>query len=355
MEEKSWSFEKKRTWVRTSEVYKREVVDPEVYGGGVIKRDENLEKQLEEYYEEHPEELGFLVNALSGVTVSSEKLSEILSRIGKDPNAYSNEQLENISKQASKYLESVAEKTFKSFVKKNYRYGYMPGEDEYGEFQANLEEYGVDTGVVTKENMKKMHKWAQEAVKDNKIVQKETKKNDEENEKHRHGGLAHSLYGDRYIAHSGRSVMDGAKIGSGRYRLGSGNRPYQAYGGNKEAKRLMTEGNRSRQLERLKKKAKILQASSAIKQPASGIARSVDRIRKTKKTDNTGKEVKNLSTSELRERVNRLNLERQYADLMKADAAVSKGEIYVREALNIIGDLTAIGLTAYSAYQLARK
>ena len=33
--------------------------------------------------------------------------------------------------------------------------------------------------------------------------------------------------GEFYLAHAGRSKRDGAKIGSGRYPLGSGDRPYQ--------------------------------------------------------------------------------------------------------------------------------
>jgi hypothetical protein len=44
--------------------------------------------------------------------------------------------------------------------------------------------------------------------------------------------------GDYYLMHSGRSKRDGAKVGSGRYPLGSGERPFQNGGGPKERKRL---------------------------------------------------------------------------------------------------------------------
>ena len=48
--------------------------------------------------------------------------------------------------------------------------------------------------------------------------------------------------GEYYLMHSGRSKRDGAKIGSGRYPLGSGERPFQG------------EDNKSRRLRFLRKK-----------------------------------------------------------------------------------------------------
>lgn len=40
--------------------------------------------------------------------------------------------------------------------------------------------------------------------------------------------IVESLDGRLYLMHSGRSKRDGAKVGSGRYPLGSGERPFQA-------------------------------------------------------------------------------------------------------------------------------
>lgn len=81
---------------------------------------------------------------------------------------------------------------------------------------------------------------------------------------------------------------------------------------------------------------------------AAGIVREVDNIEK--RTDKIGKAVskkKDLSkmtNQELQEKVNRLNLEKQYSQLTSDQ--ISKGRDYVRRTIEVAGNAIAIGSSA---------
>lgn len=87
---------------------------------------------------------------------------------------------------------------------------------------------------------------------------------------------------------------------------------------------------------------KITKSADAVVNKSSDIA---DRIIKNNhpkvKQDTT-----QLSDEELRERVNRLNLERQYSDLMYDPNAMTKGERTVKNILSIAGGVTAVAASA---------
>ena len=70
---------------------------------------------------------------------------------------------------------------------------------------------------------------------------------------------------------------------------------------------------------------------------------------KTKTSEPAKKTIKDLSDTELREKINRLNLEKQYRDLSKAEPTRSdKGKAFVADVLEKSGKNIATQLTTYA-------
>lgn len=80
-------------------------------------------------------------------------------------------------------------------------------------------------------------------------------------------------------------------------------------------------------------------ASNMVKE-AKNINNSVSKIRSTVKK----KDLSKMSDQELRDRVNRMNLEQQFSQL--SSGKVSKGESYVRNTLEIAGSALAVTSSA---------
>lgn len=79
--------------------------------------------------------------------------------------------------------------------------------------------------------------------------------------------------------------------------------------------------------------------ASKIASNAKNAVLEIDKMRKmSKKQDNS---IKEMSDDELRKRVNRLNMERQYSQLTQPE--VSKGANYAASVLSIAGSVLAIG------------
>ena len=71
------------------------------------------------------------------------------------------------------------------------------------------------------------------------------------------------------------------------------------------------------------------------------INQSIANIRTTK---NSSKDLSKMSDQELRDRVNRMNLERQYSSLAAEDKL--RGQAYVRDTLDVAGNVLAITSSA---------
>lgn len=80
-------------------------------------------------------------------------------------------------------------------------------------------------------------------------------------------------------------------------------------------------------------------ASNMVKE-AKNINSSISKIRTTVKK----KDLSKMSDQELRDRVNRMNLEQQFSQL--SSGKVSKGESYVRNTLEIAGSALAVTSSA---------
>lgn len=99
----------------------------------------------------------------------------------------------------------------------------------------------------------------------------------------------------------------------------------------------------------LNKTKTILDSSSSIVSDGKKITDSINKSSAYKKTKNLSK----MSDSELRERVNRMNLERQYSDLTASQ--VSRGRANVGAILDTAGAVLGIGASAVSIALAVRE
>ncbi len=82
---------------------------------------------------------------------------------------------------------------------------------------------------------------------------------------------------------------------------------------------------------------------------------SVGSIKKNKKSDQQDK-IKKMSDDELRKKINRLQMEKQYSQLTASD--ISKGKAYAQKALKAattVATVTSTGLTIYNNADKIRK
>ena len=84
---------------------------------------------------------------------------------------------------------------------------------------------------------------------------------------------------------------------------------------------------------------------------ASKALSSVERI-KSRRSKNVP-DVKSMSDDELRKRVNRLNMEKQFSDLTRSDT--SKGMELAKDILTITGSVIAASVSVFSLYQGLKK
>ena len=152
--------------------------------------------------------------------------------------------------------------------------------------------------------------------------------------------------------HFGRSKRNGAKIGSGRYPLGSGENPRAARrrstmtadekreyvknaAADKAYRQTVIENSKTKQVKRM-----VDETNNLIGQVKRYTDDNIRRGTQKKKLD-----LSKMTDKELRDKINRENLERQYNQLFAPDeATVSKGEAAVNRALTYGG----LALTATS-------
>lgn len=84
---------------------------------------------------------------------------------------------------------------------------------------------------------------------------------------------------------------------------------------------------------------------------ASKLATDVAKVGSNKHQSKTiKKDYSHITDQELKARVNRLNLERQYGTLTGDTKRARSGEDYVRESLQTLGSVLAVGTTALALY-----
>lgn len=92
----------------------------------------------------------------------------------------------------------------------------------------------------------------------------------------------------------------------------------------------------------LEKTKKVLDAASSTVNQARALNReSINSSRTKEKLD-----LSKMTDAQLRERINRTNLERQYNDMFAKSSEVSKGQQYASKVLDVGGSVLAIGSSA---------
>lgn len=135
------------------------------------------------------------------------------------------------------------------------------------------------------------------------------------------------------LMHYGRSKKDGAPIGTGNWR--------------RTARALTTPS-----IKNGKDKPNISPAEKVVRETQRGvedtqnIVNSVERMKM--RNQPADPEMSQWSDAELRERINRINLEQTYANLTKADT--TKGFETAKDILEVVGSVVAITGGAVAIY-----
>lgn len=91
---------------------------------------------------------------------------------------------------------------------------------------------------------------------------------------------------------------------------------------------------------RMEKTKKVVDASSSLVNQAKNLNRETSTPKKTKL------DLSNMTDQQLRDRINRTNLERQYNDMFAPPETVSRGKQFVSNVLEVGGTTLAIGSSA---------
>jgi hypothetical protein len=92
---------------------------------------------------------------------------------------------------------------------------------------------------------------------------------------------------------------------------------------------------------KLDKSKKVVDSASSLVNQAKNLNRETLNSRPKEKLDLTS-----MTDQQLRDRINRANLERQYNDMFGEKQAISKGQSFVTNALEVGGSILAIGSSA---------
>lgn len=120
--------------------------------------------------------------------------------------------------------------------------------------------------------------------------------------------MQYPFFSEDYLAHYGRSKLNGAKVGSGRYRLGSGEDPYQDYGGRKNSGGITSKIAEAKQRHAEKKQAKA-EAKEAQK------AIDKEEIIKSGNTELVKQHAKELTNAEINAAIERINTLKRLEDI----------------------------------------
>ena len=92
------------------------------------------------------------------------------------------------------------------------------------------------------------------------------------------------------------------------------------------------------------KQKDILNSSSSIAREGGKTIDAIDGMRERSASKKVRKGLASMTDAELKAKVNRLNMEKQYSDLTSADRG--RGSYYLGNMLDIVGSVTAIGASA---------
>lgn len=135
------------------------------------------------------------------------------------------------------------------------------------------------------------------------------------------------------LVHEGVSKKNGAKIGSGRYRLGTGKRPFQ----HGEWFNQNIKGGKDKPA---KSRAEIMAEQS--KKIVEGTRSSVEAVERLANRGKKGKDPTHMSDEQLRTRINRLNMERQYSQLTMPET--SRGWEITKDILDVAGGVALLAI-----------
>ena len=91
------------------------------------------------------------------------------------------------------------------------------------------------------------------------------------------------------------------------------------------------------------KPSKMEKTKKAVDATSSLISEVKKLNRETSTSKKTKLDLSNMTDQQLRDRINRTNLERQYNDMFASPATVSKGKQYASNILDVAGSVLAIG------------
>lgn len=162
-----------------------------------------------------------------------------------------------------------------------------------------------------------------------------------------------------FLAHHG---IKGQKWGVRRYQNAGGTwtslgkqRRREEYGGESSEKKVKYDKVFAPILKNGKDKDKISPAEKAfsetkkIAENSKTISKTIEKAQKSK----VDRDTKTLSDEELKKRIARLRLEKEYDQL--SDEDTRKGKIAAEDVLNSIGALAAIGASVTSIYVMLKK
>lgn len=156
-----------------------------------------------------------------------------------------------------------------------------------------------------------------------------------------------------YLIHKGKGHDDAPPgRGSGRYAFGSGKRPFQRMKKSEKPKpseEEMTAAIRNYNIERQYKKAtqgveKLEKTRNLINETSNAMNRTKNMIRQDQNQKTWSRmDLSNMTDQQLRDRINRENLEVQYSKMFNSKSPeVSKGQKYVEKIFDIGGDVLQV-------------
>lgn len=153
-----------------------------------------------------------------------------------------------------------------------------------------------------------------------------------------------------YLIHKGKGHDDAPPgRGSGRYAFGSGKRPFQRMKKQskpKPSQEEMQEAIKQYNIEKQYKKAtqpqdKLEKTRNLINETSNVMNKASNKLRQDQNQKTWSRmELSNMTDQQLRDRINRENLEIQYSKMFNSKSPeVSKGQKYVEKVFSIGGDV----------------
>ena len=139
---------------------------------------------------------------------------------------------------------------------------------------------------------------------------------------------------------------DGTRTTEGKKRTKEKTSPMSDDELNSKVKRLNLE-KQYRDLRRETSKPSKMEKTKKVVDTTSNLINEAKKLnRETNSQQKTKLDLSNMTDQQLRDRINRTNLEKQYNDMFAPTETVSKGKQYVSDILDVGGSVLAIGGSA---------